>query len=175
MFQLKFNYETFTRAQRRYMKASGWYQSTTPWRSMLRSVSDDIMAHVYDQAPKGEGHGSSLGLSLVLGQGKTAELRGSDIAWYQIRGTKPHEIKVNPPKQSLHFQAKGGDDVMVHSVWHPGIKPNPFVERGLREAMPTIESTVFASGRNLLGILIDDNYIPAETDIATAALAGFGE
>lgn len=58
---------------------------------------------------------------------------GSDVEYapYVNDGTRPHVIR---PKnaQVLRFRA-GGRTVFAKVVQHPGTRPNPFLDRALRE------------------------------------------
>lgn len=51
-------------------------------------------------------------------------------------GTKPHDIKPKN-KKALKFQ-KGGKNIIVKAVKHPGTKPNPFIRKTLFTQLPII-------------------------------------
>ena len=50
----------------------------------------------------------------------------SDIIFFVLFGTKPHEITPKN-KKALAFKA-GGKNIVVKKVMHPGTRPNPFVQ-----------------------------------------------
>lgn len=58
-------------------------------------------------------------------------------AKFVVEGTRPHEI--HPAGANvLVFNAKSGDLVFTRLVWHPGTKPNPFIQRAVDKAREQI-------------------------------------
>ena len=64
---------------------------------------------------------------------KTVWTVGSDVYYapYVNDGTRPHVIRPKT-KQALRFMV-GGRVVFARVVNHPGTRPNPFLDRALRE------------------------------------------
>lgn len=64
---------------------------------------------------------------------RTVYTIGSDVHYapYVNDGTRPHKIRPRT-KKALKFQV-GGRTVFAAVVNHPGTKPNPFLDRALRE------------------------------------------
>lgn len=58
---------------------------------------------------------------------------GSDVSYapYVNDGTRPHIIRPRT-RQALKFTV-GGRTVFAKVVHHPGTRPNPFLDRALRE------------------------------------------
>ncbi len=58
---------------------------------------------------------------------------GSDVHYapYVNDGTRPHKIRPRT-KKALKFRV-GGKTVFAAAVNHPGTRPNPFLDRALRE------------------------------------------
>lgn len=59
---------------------------------------------------------------------------GSDVYYapYVNDGTRPHQIRPRSPGGTLRFMI-GGRVVYAKVVNHPGTKPNPFLDKALRE------------------------------------------
>lgn len=54
-----------------------------------------------------------------------------DHALVHHNGSRPHQIRPNPPKQVLAF-TKGSRLIVTKQVNHPGTKPNPYLSSQLR-------------------------------------------
>lgn len=69
-----------------------------------------------------------------------------------VGGTRPHEIRAIGD----HALAIGsGPTPFVHSVRHPGTRPDPFVARGVELAAPAIASIMQSAAGDLAGALAD--------------------
>jgi hypothetical protein len=73
-----------------------------------------------------------------------------------VKGTQAHEI---PKGGSIVQMAKGyplhwvdrntGQDRFAWSVWHPGTKPNPFIQQAQESASPFIRALVQTAARRV--------------------------
>lgn len=70
---------------------------------------------------EGAGH-----LTILVGVNPGSDVRG--YAWIVQKGSRPHEIRPNPPTKRLKFKT-GGRIVYATRVFHPGTEANPFLMR----------------------------------------------
>ena len=110
-------------------------QMTNASRAELREASRQVVNRAKVLAPVRTGR---LRSSIRAEPPRIFSLRGSVTVGSDLEyaamvndGTRPHVIRPRA-KQVLRFQV-GGRTVFAKVVNHPGTKPNPFLDRALRE------------------------------------------
>ena len=110
-------------------------QMTNASRSELREASRQVVNRAKVLAPVRTGR---LRSSIRAEPPRIFSLRGSVTVGSDLEyaamvndGTRPHVIRPRT-KQLLRFQV-GGRTVFAKVVNHPGTRPNPFLDRALRE------------------------------------------
>lgn len=70
--------------------------------------------------------------------GYTAEIWSTaPYAIFVHEGTRPHEIRPNPPRKALRFASGGGGRIVfARRVHHPGTKAQPFLKDALDRVAP---------------------------------------
>lgn len=61
-------------------------------------------------------------------------------AKYLATGTRPHPIWASNGGR-LHFWTPDGAEHFRTSVYHPGMRPNPFVQKAMKRALPAIRTS----------------------------------
>lgn len=104
-------------------------------RNELDAAARQVLNRAKILAPVDTGR---LRASIRIESKRTLTLRtiytiGSDVFYapYVNDGTRPHQIRPKRAK-ALRFKV-GGRTVFAAVVNHPGTKPNPFLDRALRE------------------------------------------
>ena len=104
-------------------------------KAIRESITLDLQRDITEETPRKTGE---LKRSILRGI-RISNLRGEigtnlNYALYVHRKTKPHII-VPKTKKALYWKGAAHPYRIVH---HPGTKANPFMERGVRKAEPSI-------------------------------------
>ena len=136
----------FDTIQRRINEANS--EHVEEKRSRLRSLGRRFKELAQDEAPKrtGEFADTIFFRTYVSGNvvGFTAGGRQPLSDWIRF-GTRPHPIVGNP--LLAFFWERVGEFVIVHSVQHPGTKPNDYLQRAHDRWLPEARSELDALAR----------------------------
>lgn len=116
------------------------------WRRASAAVLEDV------RAAAGR-HGSRVAREIqarATGQGTSIEIRigpRGPLTHLIVGGVRPHPIDAVRPMPI------GGVHGFASRVRHPGVRADPFVERGIDQAMPAVAAIIDDAGAELAGEL----------------------
>lgn len=111
---------------------------------LARSLEELVTASVRQEAPRrtGELARNIKGYVTPAGSVFAVEVRvegqRAEVVPFILEGTRAHTIRARG--QALRFQV-GGETLYRQAVQHPGTGANPFVERGVAQAMGLLLQT----------------------------------
>lgn len=138
-----------------------WSSAAARWSAVAAPLAREA---IRKEAPVSKTHGpggkvrkggafkASIADRSSSGAGMARVEIGSTAAYakFLVEGTRPHEIRARNAA-ALHFWVSGGTEMWRRTVRHPGTRPNPFVQKAMKPALPAIRTSFAEIMRETFG------------------------